>query len=69
MTNGIGHNTQKLTSMMQDCVQHLRDDIGKVDDPRAQALFETSAEAIEGLINAFNDYNARNEPGWQADPT
>lgn len=58
-------HTDKLTSEMRDLVDHLRADVGKVDDPRAPALFETSAEVIEGLMNAFADYDARNEEAWR----
>jgi hypothetical protein len=39
----------------------LRDDVEKVDDPRARALFEVSAEVICGLQKAFTDYEKRNE--------
>jgi len=36
-------------------VDPLRQDISKVDDPKAKALFETSAEVLRGLAKAFND--------------
>jgi len=33
--------------------EHLREDVDKVDDPRAKALFEVSAEVIDGLSKSF----------------
>jgi hypothetical protein len=36
------HHTLKLTEMLRDVAQHAREDVGKVSDPRAQALFETT---------------------------
>ena len=45
--------------------EHLREDVDKVDDPKAKALFEVSAEVIDGLQKAFNDYEKKNESAWQ----
>ncbi|HJS53097.1 MAG TPA: hypothetical protein VJ765_01095 [Chitinophagaceae bacterium] len=44
---------------------HLREDVEKVDDPQAKALFEVSAEVIDGLEKAFTDYEKKNEPAWK----
>jgi hypothetical protein len=38
---------------------------GKVDDPRAKALFETSAEVLTGLVTAFEHYDNKSEPAWK----
>lgn len=46
-------------------IDHLRDDVKKVDDPSAKALFETAAEVLIGLNKAFSDYEAGNEPAWR----
>ena len=43
---------------------HLREDIQKLSDPEAKALFEVSAEVIEGLEKAFNDYERKTESEW-----
>lgn len=51
--------------MLQDVMQHIRDDIGKIDEPQAKAMFETSAEAIDGLIKAYDDYERKAEPASQ----
>jgi hypothetical protein len=34
------------------------------DDPQFKALFETSAEVLIGLAQAFRDYEQKSEPAW-----
>ena len=34
-------------------MDHLRQDVEKVDEPQLKAMFETSAEVLGGLIKAF----------------
>jgi hypothetical protein len=46
-------------------VAHLRQDIGKVDEPQLAAMFETAAEVLTGLIKAFDDYEKKNEAAWR----
>ena len=66
--NNTAHHTQKLKTQMHELVDHLRADIGKVTEPRAQALFETSAEVIKGLIKAFEDFEEGSETAWRTEP-
>jgi len=47
------HHTQKIKARMRQFIEHLRQDVGKVTEPKAQALFETSAEVLTGLVKAF----------------
>ena len=49
----------------QELIQHLREDIEKVDDPKGQALFETAAEVLIGLNTAFQHYERKSERAWQ----
>jgi len=60
------HHTQKMKQRLQETVEHLREDIEKVDEPQLKAMFETSAEVLTGLAKAFSDYERKNEPAWQA---
>ena len=46
--------------------EHLREDVDKVDDPKAKALFEVSTEVIDGLQKAFNDFEKKNESAWKS---
>ncbi len=50
--------------MLRDTANHMREDVHKVDAPRAQALFETSAEVIESLMTAYAHYEERSEKAW-----
>lgn len=58
-------HTMQMRSRLTDLAEHLREDVGKVHDVRAQALFETSAEVLLGLEKAFADYEAAEEPAWR----
>jgi hypothetical protein len=59
------HHIQKMKTRLQESVTHLRDDIQKVDEPQLRAMFETSAEVLNGLIKAFSDYEKKNEAAWR----
>lgn len=58
-------HTTRLKDEMQDLIEHLREDVGHVDDAQAQALFETSAEVLGGLKKAFEHYEQKNEEAWE----
>ena len=53
---------------MRQLIEHLREDVGKVTEPKAQALFETSAEVLTGLVKAFDDYEKKSEAAWRTEP-
>ncbi len=59
------HHIAKVDNMLGDLVRHLREDIQKFDEPKAQALFETSAEVLQGLQTAFAHYQRGTEPGMR----
>ena len=52
---------------MGQLIAHLREDVGKVMEPKAQALFETSAEVLTGLVKAFDDYEKKSEEAWRTE--
>ena len=60
------HHTAKLKKMLNDTAEHARQDVMKITDPKAQALFETTAEVLKGLAKAFDDFERKNEPAWKA---
>jgi hypothetical protein len=62
------HHTQKIKAQMNRLIGHLRGDVAKVTEPKAQALFETSAEVLIGLVKAFDDYERRSEAAWRTEP-
>lgn len=59
-------HTANIKKQFKMLIEHLREDVTKVDDPAAKALFETSAEVLIGLEKAFTDYEAKNEPAWKS---
>ena len=58
--------TQKLKGQMYALIEQLRADADGITEPKAQALFETSAEVLVGLVKAFDDYEKKNEPAWRS---
>jgi hypothetical protein len=59
------HYTQKMKAVLGGLSVRLRRDVERVDEPRLKAMFETSAEVLDGLIKAFDDYEKKNEPAWR----
>jgi len=58
-------HVKNVRDELADLVRHLRDDIGRIDEPKAQALFETSAEVLLGLQTAFSHCERGSEPGMR----
>jgi len=58
------HHARTLQDMLNSVIEHARDDITKVSDPKAQALFETTAEVCAGLATAMEHYQQQ-KPAWQ----
>ena len=59
------HHTIKIRGMLNDVIEHVREDVGKISDPRVQALFETTAEVLGGLVRAYEDCETRSEETWR----
>ena len=64
-TSNPMEHTANIKKEFRVLIEHLREDIEKVDDPSAKALFETSAEVLVGLEKAFSDYESKTEPAWK----
>lgn len=58
-------HTQKIKSEMDTLIEDLRAGVEDVDDPHAEALFETAAEVIGGLKTAFEHYENKSESAWR----
>jgi hypothetical protein len=58
-------HTARLRQELSDVIDHLRRDIGVVSEPQARALFETSAEVLQGLVKAYDDYDAGKEAAFR----
>jgi len=59
------HHTANIERMLEELVTHLRNDVEQVEEPKAQALFETAAEVLQGLKTAFSHYDTGSEPGMR----
>ncbi|HEX8944939.1 MAG TPA: hypothetical protein VF785_17515 [Gemmatimonadaceae bacterium] len=59
------HHTANIKRMLEDTARHAREDVKKVDDPKARALFETSAEVLDGLRKAYDDFERKTEAAWR----
>jgi len=51
--------------MLNGVIAHAREDVSKVEDPHARALFETTAEVLTGLVKAYEHFDQRSEQAWR----
>ena len=58
-------HSENIQRMLSELANHARRDIDQVDEPRFQALLETTAEVLGGLQTAFSDYNQGKEKAWK----
>jgi hypothetical protein len=58
-------HTANVRKEFRELIDHLRGDINKIDELKAQALFETTAEVISGLDTAFKHYEEKSEDAWK----
>lgn len=58
-------HARHIANLLQQAQQECRTDIERIDDPKAQVLFETVAEAIGGLQRALEHYQTGHEPVWR----
>jgi hypothetical protein len=58
-------HSENIQNMLNEVINHTRQDIDKVDDPKFQALLETSAEVLTGLRTAFEHYSEKKEKAWR----
>jgi hypothetical protein len=58
-------HSQHIQQMLDEMIAHSRKDIEYVQEPRFQALLETTAEVLTGLKTAFRDYSEGKEKAWK----
>ena len=56
------HHARNIQRMLTDLMDHCREDIGKVNEPKFQVLLETSTEVLGGLRTAYEHYEKKSEP-------
>ena len=55
------HHTTKLKRMLTDVIDHAREDVTKISDARAKALFEKTAAVLSELRKEYEDYENADE--------
>jgi len=63
--NEATKHATKISEELLALAAHLRRDLSVIQDPKAMALFETSAEVILGINKAFTDYMEKKETAWK----
>jgi hypothetical protein len=56
---------EQLQRQLRETLTLARADIERLDDPKAQALCETTAEVLQGLVTAYEHYAAKSEAAWR----
>ena len=51
-------HAQNIQRMLTEVIEHVREDVDRVDEPKAQVLFETTAEVLIGLRTAYEHYES-----------
>jgi hypothetical protein len=59
------HHTRQIGVRFSELIDHLRQDIERVDEPQFRAMCETAAEVIGGLELAFRHYEQKSEDAWK----
>lgn len=69
MATGLATNTRSTlehtSRKLEDLVKDVRNEINHVNEPKAQALLETTAEVLLGLKKAYQDYLQGGEDAWK----
>ncbi len=60
-TSNPQQHTANVKQMLNDVIRHLREDVGRIKEPRVEALSETTAEVSGGLVKAFDHYESKAE--------
>jgi hypothetical protein len=55
---------ENIIHRLDELIQHARQDVERVSEPRFQALLETTAEVLTGLRTAYQHYGEKSEPAW-----
>ncbi len=54
-----------MQGMLAELITHARAELDHVEEPRFQALLETTAEVLKGLQTAYRDYDEGTEKAWK----
>jgi hypothetical protein len=51
-------HARNIQQMLTEVIKHVREDVDRVDEPKAQVLFETTAEILIGLRTAYEHFES-----------
>lgn len=57
-------HAQNIAEQIYELKRYCHEETTEVTDPKAKALFETTAEVLAGLEKAYSDYQLENEGAW-----
>lgn len=60
-------HAQNIEHLIYELKKFCHEEIRSVADPKAKALFETTAEVLGGLEKAYSDYQSENLGAWVND--
>ena len=64
LSDPIDH-VRSMSKRLTAVIDGLRADIERVEEPQFKAMFETAAEVLGGLVNAFRHYEEKSERAWK----
>ena len=47
--------------MLEGIAAHVHKDLQKVSEPEARKLFRATEKSLQGIVDAFNQYEQRNQ--------
>jgi|688.fasta_scaffold740703_2 hypothetical protein len=50
------HHAEKIKKMLDDVINHAQEDLGKVDNAKARALFDVTSRLLTSLKMVYDDY-------------
>lgn len=65
-TNEPLAHVHQVREKLSELVDHLHTDAKAVNDPKAAALFEMSAEVLAGLERAFERFSDQHGHAWRS---
>ena len=65
ITNSTSQALANVSKELDALIQSVRSEIANLSEPKAQALFETTAEVLLGLKKAYTDYKGGSEDAWR----
>lgn len=66
-SNDPKEHAQTIQEYIYELKIYCHKEIKLISDPKAKALFETTAEVLGGLEKAYSDYQSQNEGAWVND--